>query len=71
LGLFHSLSAAQHLAGLKLIVAKNYVVSFYRIVGDDDGGQLFSPEEYEGYKKRVVPKVSHGSTDSAMVTTKG
>lgn len=28
-----------------------------RIVGDDDGGKLFTPEEYEAYKKRVLPMV--------------
>ncbi|CAF4338432.1 unnamed protein product, partial [Rotaria sordida] len=27
------------------------------IVGDDDGGQLFTPEEYEEYKRRVLPMV--------------
>lgn len=30
-----------------------------RIVGDDDGGKVFSPEEYEQYKKRVLPMVSY------------
>lgn len=29
-----------------------------RIVGDDDGGKLFTPEEYEAYKKKVLPMVS-------------
>lgn len=29
--------------------------SSYRIVGDDDGGKLFTPEEYEEYKKKVLP----------------
>ena len=29
-----------------------------RIVGDDDGGQLMSPEEYEAYKRKVIPMVS-------------
>lgn len=28
---------------------------YRRIVGDDDGGKLFTPEEYEAYKKRVLP----------------
>ena len=28
-----------------------------RIVGDDDGGKLFTPEEYEQYKKQVLPMV--------------
>ena len=36
------------------------VVLFWnRIVGDDDGGQTFTPEEYDEYKKRVLPMVSH------------
>ncbi|NXA52545.1 F221A protein, partial [Nothocercus julius] len=26
-----------------------------RIVGDDDGGKLFTPEEYEDYKRKVLP----------------
>ncbi|KFP01178.1 Protein FAM221A, partial [Calypte anna] len=26
-----------------------------RIVGDDDGGKLFTPEEYEEYKRKVLP----------------
>uniref|UniRef100_A0A8C5YWZ7 Protein FAM221A n=1 Tax=Marmota marmota marmota TaxID=9994 RepID=A0A8C5YWZ7_MARMA len=26
-----------------------------RIVGEADGGKLFTPEEYEGYKKKVLP----------------
>nr|XP_040044292.1 protein FAM221A [Gasterosteus aculeatus aculeatus] len=29
---------------------------YKRIVGDDDGGQLFTPEEYEEYKKRMLPQ---------------
>ena len=28
---------------------------YRRIVCDDDHGQLFSQEEYEAYKKRVIP----------------
>ncbi|KAE8596522.1 hypothetical protein XENTR_v10016133 [Xenopus tropicalis] len=28
---------------------------YRRIVGDDDGGKLFTPEEYEEYKKTVLP----------------
>ncbi|KAK3097846.1 hypothetical protein FSP39_013755 [Pinctada imbricata] len=28
---------------------------YKRIVGDDDGGVLFTPEQYEAYKKRVLP----------------
>lgn len=26
-----------------------------RIVGEDDGGKLFTPEEYEEYKRKVLP----------------
>lgn len=28
-----------------------------RIVGEDDGGELFTPEQYEEYKKKVLPMV--------------
>ncbi|XP_005997171.1 protein FAM221A [Latimeria chalumnae] len=28
---------------------------YRRIVGEDDGGKLFTPEEYEKYKKQVLP----------------
>lgn len=28
---------------------------YKRIVGDDDGGVMFTPEQYEAYKKRVLP----------------
>lgn len=27
------------------------------IVGEDDGGKIFTPAEYEEYKKRVLPMV--------------
>ncbi|XP_030057722.1 protein FAM221A isoform X1 [Microcaecilia unicolor] len=30
-------------------------LEYRRIVGDDDGGKLFTPEEYEEYKKKVLP----------------
>nr|XP_015213464.1 PREDICTED: protein FAM221A isoform X1 [Lepisosteus oculatus] len=30
-------------------------LEYRRIVGDDDGGQTFTPEEYEEYKRRVLP----------------
>ncbi|XP_077347420.1 protein FAM221A [Lithobates pipiens] len=30
-------------------------VEYRRIVGEDDGGKLFTPEEYEEYKKKVLP----------------
>ena len=29
----------------------------FRIVGDDDGGELFTPEQYDDYKKKVLPMV--------------
>ncbi|KAI4818168.1 hypothetical protein KUCAC02_011527 [Chaenocephalus aceratus] len=29
---------------------------YRRIVGDDDGGRLFTPEEYEEYKRKVLPQ---------------
>ena len=28
-------------------------------MGDDDGGTLFSPKDFEAYKKRVTPMVIH------------
>ncbi|KAH9489227.1 hypothetical protein Btru_058829 [Bulinus truncatus] len=31
-------------------------LEYRRIVGDDDGGKMFSPDEYELYKKRVIPQ---------------
>ena len=33
------------------------IVFFSRIVGDDDGGVMFTPEQYEAYKKKVLPMV--------------
>ncbi|KAL3831570.1 hypothetical protein ACJMK2_023309 [Sinanodonta woodiana] len=30
-------------------------LEYKRIVGDDDGGVLFTPEQYEAYKKKVLP----------------
>ena len=33
------------------------VVCFYfRIVGDDDGGVLFTPEQYKRYKQKMIPQ---------------
>ncbi|XP_047461347.1 protein FAM221A [Mugil cephalus] len=29
---------------------------YKRIVGDDDGGELFTPEQYEAYKRNVLPQ---------------
>ena len=40
-----------------LLLTSLIVSSFIRIVGDDDGGTLFTPEEYEAYKKKVLPQV--------------
>jgi len=31
-------------------------LEYRRIVGDDDGGELFTPEQYEQYKKEVLPR---------------
>ena len=31
-------------------------VEYRRIVGDDDGGVLFTPEQYEEYKREVLPQ---------------
>ena len=31
-------------------------IEYRHIVGDDDNGKLFSPEEYEDYKRKVVPQ---------------
>lgn len=31
-------------------------LEYRQIVGDDDNGQLFTPEEYEKYKKKVLPQ---------------
>lgn len=31
-------------------------LEYRRIVGDDDGGVMFTPEEYEAYKKKVLPQ---------------
>jgi hypothetical protein len=37
----------------------NFALLFiHSIVGDDDEGKTFTPEEYEQYKKRVLPMVS-------------
>lgn len=34
-----------------------FFLYFISIVGDDDGGKLFTPEEYEEYKRQVLPMV--------------
>ncbi|XP_006880361.1 PREDICTED: protein FAM221A isoform X1 [Elephantulus edwardii] len=35
--------------------AMDEYLEYRRIVGEDDGGKLFTPEEYEEYKKKVLP----------------
>lgn len=48
--------------GLHLKMSKNAgadvdaYLEYRRIVGDDDGGVLFTPEQYENYKKNIVPQ---------------
>ena len=39
------------------IILLGILFSSSSIVGDDDGGKLFTPEEYEEYKRRVLPMV--------------
>ena len=34
-----------------------FIYLFCRIVGDDEGGELFTPEQYDEYKKNVLPMV--------------
>jgi len=34
-----------------------------RIVGEDDHGVTFTPEQYEEYKRRVIPMVSSYCSD--------
>ncbi|KAJ8267318.1 hypothetical protein COCON_G00124900 [Conger conger] len=36
-------------------VAIEEYLEYRRIVGEDDGGRLFVPEEYEEYKRKVLP----------------
>ncbi|KAL4629698.1 protein FAM221A-like [Arapaima gigas] len=42
-----------HITGCAAAV-QDYL-EYTRIVGDDDGGRLFTPEEYEEYKRKVLP----------------
>ncbi len=39
------------------IIKFNFYTSFHSIVGDDDEGKVFTPQEYEEYKKSVLPMV--------------
>ncbi|CAF0780556.1 unnamed protein product [Didymodactylos carnosus] len=41
------------------------------IVGDDDGGQMFTPEEFEAYKKRVLPMRLHNRLYVSWVNPEG
>ncbi|CAF3855223.1 unnamed protein product, partial [Adineta steineri] len=41
------------------------------IVGDDDGGNLFSPEEYDAYKRRVLPMRLHNRLYVSWVNPEG
>ncbi|CAF1580140.1 unnamed protein product [Adineta ricciae] len=41
------------------------------IVGDDDGGQTFTPEEYDEYKKRVLPMRLHNRLYVSWVNPQG
>lgn len=39
------------------IILLGILFSSSSIVGDDDGGKLFTPDEYDEYKRRVLPMV--------------
>ncbi|ELT93639.1 hypothetical protein CAPTEDRAFT_170026 [Capitella teleta] len=41
--------------GEKAAAVDSYL-EYKRIVGDDDGGKLFTPEEYEEYKRKKIPQ---------------
>ena len=42
---------------ISLLLKLKSVNGLFRIVGEDDGGELFTPEQYEEYKKKVLPMV--------------
>ena len=44
------------------------VYLFCRIVGDDDGGELFTPEQYDEYKKNVLPMVGENNISNVKVS---
>lgn len=44
---------------------------YKNIVGNDDGGQTFSPKEYENYKREVLPMRLKNRVYVAFVNTKG
>merc|ERR1711894_603698 len=31
-------------------------LEYRRVVGDDDGGELFTPDQYDDYKKKILPQ---------------
>lgn len=37
-------------------ICASFVFFFSRIVGEDDGGKLFTVEQYEEYKRKMVPQ---------------
>ncbi|XP_043920559.1 protein FAM221A [Protopterus annectens] len=39
----------------EMAAAVDSYLQYRRIVGEDDGGKLFTPEEYEQYKKKMLP----------------
>ena len=39
---------------------------YTRIVGGDDGGKTFTPEEYERYKREVLPMVIYKKKHLAL-----
>ncbi|KAL6457397.1 hypothetical protein MHYP_G00343600 [Metynnis hypsauchen] len=45
--------------GKTAVDAVNAYLEYRRIVGEDDGGRLFSEAEYEEYKRRVMPARVH------------
>ena len=38
-----------------------------RIVGNDDGGKIFTPQEYEQYKREVLPMVSNSQSKGFLI----
>lgn len=46
-------------------------LEYHRIVGDDDGGQMFTPEEYENYKRKVLPMRMKNRLFTAYTSSSG
>ncbi|THD25712.1 hypothetical protein D915_003508 [Fasciola hepatica] len=55
------------LEGLKAI---DDYEEYRRIVGEDDGGKIFTPQQYEEYKKKYIPIVSSSSYDNNAANKK-